>query len=276
MHSSYLPPHLPDKIPAGAICPRAKIDARRRALSAILRGPLPTVPNQRLDTTRRIATPEGIELQLRLAGPVARTFARLIDVAVALAILITASTIFSALGGIGFAAIAIISFLTVWLLPAWCEVYWQGATPGKHAMKLKVVLDDGRPVDWGPALVRNLLWVIDFLPVFFAAGLFSMMINRDFKRLGDLAAGTIVIHIGENLGPARITSTDARPPTRALTLTEQRTVIDFAERADAFTEDRAIELAEIAAPILDGARGASARNRLTQIANHYAGRRAAQ
>jgi uncharacterized RDD family membrane protein YckC len=232
------------------------------------------VPIQRLDTTRRIATPEGIELQLRLAGPVSRAFARAIDVCIALAILIAASSIASGLGGVGFAAVAITSFLTVWLLPAWCEVYWQGATPGKHAMKLKVVLDDGRPVDWGPALIRNLLWIIDFLPAFFAAGFFSMMINRDFKRLGDLAAGTIVIHVGENVGSLAIANADSRPPTRPLTLAEQRTVIDFAERAEAFTEERAVELAEIAAPILDGAHGIAARNRLTQIANHYAGQRA--
>ncbi len=143
-------------------------------------------------------------------------------------------------------------------------------------MQLQVVQDDGRPVDWGAALIRNLLWIIDFLPMFFAAGLVSMMINRDFKRLGDLAAGTIVIHVGKSIAVARFANIDARPPARSLTLTEQRTVIDFAERADAFTEERAIELAEIAAPILDGARGIAAKAYLAQIASHYAGQRAAR
>lgn len=234
------------------------------------------MPNQRLDTTRRIATPEGIELQLRLAGPVARAYARTIDVCIALAILMALGSITRGFGGLGFAAIAITSFLIVWLLPAWCEVYWRGATPGKHAMQLQVVQDDGRPVDWGAALIRNLLWIIDFLPMFFAAGLVSMMINRDFKRLGDLAAGTIVIHVGKSIAVASFANIDARPPARPLTLTEQRTVIDFAERADAFTEERAIELAEIAAPILDGARGIAAKAYLAQIASHYAGQRAAR
>ncbi len=69
------------------------------------------MPNQRLDTTRRIATPEGIELQLRLAGPVARAYARTIDVCIALAILMALGSITRGFGGLGFAAIAITSFL---------------------------------------------------------------------------------------------------------------------------------------------------------------------
>ncbi len=235
------------------------------------------MPRPSIDTTRLVATPEGIELQLRLAGPVPRAYARIIDFLIQGGILIGVATAFGAFGGLGMAAILITSFLTLWLLPAWCEVWWEGATPGKRIMRLKVVLDDGRPVDWGPALIRNFMWTIDFLPMFFATGLLTMLVSRDFKRLGDLAAGTIVIHRGDEARPARIADADPHPPARPLTLLEQRTVIDFSERVASFTADRATELAEISAPILGGQRGPAATARLLQIASHCAGRpRAAQ
>ncbi len=224
-----------------------------------------------IDTTRRVATPEGIELVLRLAGPVPRAYARVIDFFIQAALLTGVAAIAGAIGGVGAAAVSITAFLTLWLLPAWCEARWDGATPGKRIMNLKVVMDDGRPIGWGPALVRNLLWTIDFLPVFFAAGLLAMIVSRDFKRLGDLAAGTIVIHLGEYAPPTTIANSDPHPPARPLTLTEQRTVIDFAERIESFSEDRAIELAEILAPILDGQRGSSATTRMRQIASHLLG-----
>ncbi len=232
---------------------------------------MPPHQSPSIDTTRRVATPEGIELVLRLAGPVPRAYARVIDFLIQAALLTGVAALVGAIGGVGAAAISITAFLTLWLLPAWCEARWDGATPGKRFMNLKVVLDDGRPIGWGPALVRNLLWAIDFLPIFFAAGLLAMLVSRDFKRLGDLAAGTIVIHLGEDAAPATIANSDPHPPARPLTLTEQRTIIDFAERMESFTEDRAIELAEIPAPILDGRRGSSAMKRMAQIASHCAG-----
>ncbi len=225
-----------------------------------------------LDTTRLVATPEGIELRLRLAGPVPRAYARIIDFLIQVGLLIGVAMALGTFGGLGTAAILITWFLTIWLLPAWCEVWWDGATPGKRALKLKVVLDDGRPVDWGAALIRNFMWAIDFLPFFFAAGLVTMLLSRDFKRLGDLAAGTIVIHRGDDPRPSLLADIDPHPPARPLTLAEQRTVIDFSERVGSFTPDRAAELAEIPAAILDGERGAAATVRLLQIASHCAGR----
>jgi uncharacterized RDD family membrane protein YckC len=71
------------------------------------------------------------------------------------------------------------------------------ATPGKRALGLKVVMDDGLPVTPAASLIRNLLRAADFLPFLYAAGLISMLVRADFKRLGDLAAGHVVVHVAD-------------------------------------------------------------------------------
>jgi uncharacterized RDD family membrane protein YckC len=110
-----------------------------------------------LDTARRIATPEGIELALRLAGPVPRALAWVVDLLLRLAILGVLSMVLGALGGFGMGLFFLAWFFLEWLFPAWCEVNWGGATPGKKALNLIVLHDDGTPVRWPAALARNLL-----------------------------------------------------------------------------------------------------------------------
>lgn len=75
-----------------------------------------------------------------------------------------------------------------------CEAYWKGKTPGKHWMKLRVIKDSGRQVTFFEAFVRNLLRLVDSLPGFYLIGIITMLCNKSHKRLGDFAAGTLVIH----------------------------------------------------------------------------------
>jgi len=103
----------------------------------------------------------------------------------------------SRLGKAGWGVILIVAFFVEWLLPAWFETAWGGQTPGKRLFRLVVLNDDGTPVRWPGALTRNLLRAADFLPFLYGVGLLSMLMNRDFKRLGDLAAGTVVVYTGE-------------------------------------------------------------------------------
>ena len=180
-----------------------------------------------LDTGRRIATPEGIELSLRLAGPVPRALAWTMDLMIRLAILLVASLALSQLGNFGAGLFFLGWFMLEWLFPAWCEVAWGGATPGKKAMGLVVLHDDGTPVRWPAALTRNLLRAIDFLPLCYGFGLVAMLANRDFKRLGDLVAGTVVAYREEKLRGFRIPPAPPLAPPAALTLAEQRAVLDF-------------------------------------------------
>jgi len=74
------------------------------------------------------------------------------------------------------------------------ESLWNGQTPGKRWTHLRVIQDSGRPITPYDAILRNLLRIVDSLPSMYAVGLVTMLISRENKRLGDYAAGTVVIH----------------------------------------------------------------------------------
>ena len=210
----------------------------------------------RVDTLHHVETPEGVELALRCAGPVPRALALGVDLVIrgfAVAILAAALQWF---GSASMGLILLVLFVAEWLYPVLFEVLWHGRTPGKRAFGLTVVRDDGLPVDWGSSFLRNLLRTADFLPGMFGAALVSMMATKSFKRLGDLAAGTIVIYTASELAPAwrveRGKGMQPHAPVVPLTLDEQRAVIAFAARAPALGPSRADELALVAAQTLDG------------------------
>jgi len=226
-----------------------------------------------LDTTRRVATPEGIELTLRLAGPVPRALAWGIDLTIRLAVLFAISMAASLLGRAGMGVILLAAFFVEWLLPAWFEASWNGQTPGKRAMGIAVLNDDGTPLRWPGALTRNLLRAVDFLPVLYGVGLVAMLANRDFKRLGDLAAGTVVVYSNERITTERkIPEATPIVPPLPLTLEEQRALLELAERSTSLTQERFEELAELPRPLVGNLDGPRAAARLIGMANHIAGR----
>jgi uncharacterized RDD family membrane protein YckC len=168
-----------------------------------------------LDTTARIGTPEGIELTLRVAGPVPRGLAWLIDLFIRGVLLMLIGFAAGLLGQFGTAIMLLSLFFLEWLVPAWFEVNWNGATPGKRAMGLMVLHDDGTPVRWSAALTRNLLRAIDFLPFLYFIGWCAMVSNRDFKRLGDLAANTLVVYRDDKPKPLAIPQAPPSAPPHA-------------------------------------------------------------
>ena len=230
-----------------------------------------TAAHPLLDTTRPVPTPEGIELTLRLAGPIPRAAAWLTDFLLRLGVLLFAAWLLALLGVFGWGLMLILAFLLEWLALAAFEACAQGATPGKRALGLQVLHDDGTPVRWPAALVRNLLRAVDFLPAAYGFGLATMLVNRDFQRLGDIAAGTVVVYRAASEHAPAIPAAAPVPPARALTIEEQRTVLDFAERSPVLTPERAQEIALLAAT-LTGAPGRE-HERLLEIANHLSGRR---
>jgi uncharacterized RDD family membrane protein YckC len=200
-----------------------------------------------LDTVRVIETPEGVSIKLRLAGPVPRALAWLFDSFVR--ILVGAGFLLSLseldLGKVGIGIWSIFLFLLMWFYPVLFEVYGHGATPGKNIMGLAVLRDDGIPVGWSDSIVRNLLAFIDFLPMFYTFGLCSILLNRDFKRLGDIVAKTVVVHrdnprMAHQLPPGR-----ALPLPIWLSSAEQQLIVSFAARVPQLTPARAKELAQI-------------------------------
>lgn len=225
-----------------------------------------------LDTTRRVATPEGIELTLRLAGPVPRALAWAIDFLLRLGLLLAVMLVASPLGRAGGGILLLAAFFVEWLLPACFEAMWNGQTPGKRALRLRVLNDDGTPLRWPGALTRNLLRAADFLPFAYGVGLVAMLANRDFKRLGDLAAGTVVVYEPEKLLARKLVEATPVAPPFPLALDEQRALLDFAERSGSLTPERVEELAELPTPLVGTLDGARAATRLLGMANHIAGR----
>jgi len=180
-------------------------------------------------------------------------------------------------GQLGLGIFLVVFFLAEWFYPVFFEVLADGQTPGKKSMGLRVVNHDGTPIGWSASVIRNLLRVADFLPFFYVAGLVSMLCSRSFQRLGDLAAGTLVINLREASPASRTPArrgpevAGARLARLPLSSIEQRSILGFSERSAELSAQRVEELADLLEP-LTGCRGAEGSEALFRIANGIAGR----
>lgn len=199
-----------------------------------------------IDTTRPFETPEGVRLDLRVAGPVVRACAWAIDAGIRGVVYVALSYVLSLFGGVGWSLVLIGWFVLEWLYPVLFEVR-SGATPGKRAMGLQVVHDNGTPVAFNASMIRNIVRAADFLPLFYGFGLAAMLMDRDFRRLGDLAAGTLVVYgrRAEDAGEQELPDARPAPLPVTLSLDEQLLLLLYAERCGSLSPERRIELAEI-------------------------------
>jgi uncharacterized RDD family membrane protein YckC len=151
-----------------------------------------------------IATPEGVDLELTLAGVGSRFTSALVDLAIQLLLVGSFWALFflglDSLGGggLGAAAFALVSFLLFAGYDVVFEVFASGRTPGKRLNGIRVVRSDGSPIGFLTSAVRNVLRLIDILPSFYIVGIVSILATARNQRLGDLAAGTLVVR--ERLG----------------------------------------------------------------------------
>lgn len=224
-----------------------------------------------VDTVREVHTPEGVALRLPVAGPVPRALAWLIDTLLRIAAMIVCVLVFARFGKVGEMLILLSAFTLVWLYPILFEALWGGQTPGKRALELRVVMSDGVPVGWLASITRNLLRLIDFLPLYYGVGLAVGYLDGSHRRLGDLVARTVVIHAPRVRPPVIAAGDGIMAPLRPLQPQEQAAVIAFAERAPRLTAERQAELADIAAPVV-GAGGSEGVHRLRAVANWLLGR----
>lgn len=149
-----------------------------------------------------VATPERVSFEYRLAGPGSRFVAQSLDLLIVGAVMVVLGfgSIALAVGtGDGNLAVLVFVLATFVLLFGYFwffEALWTGQTVGKRVMKLRVVGDRGEPLTFVHASVRNLIRIIDFLPFGYGIGLAVLFANGRGKRLGDLAAGTVVVREG--------------------------------------------------------------------------------
>ncbi len=151
-----------------------------------------------------IQTPEQTSLEFPLAGIGSRFLALAIDyllqgagylVLVVIAIAAFSLSAFAQRASLWTMAALVFVFFSVQLgYFAIFETVWNGQTPGKRWTHLRVIKDSGRPISAYDAILRNLLRIVDVLPSLYATGLITMLISGENKRIGDYAAGTVVVH----------------------------------------------------------------------------------
>lgn len=173
-------------------------------------------PGPQIDSRIEVVTPENIAFEYRVAGPFRRMPAYLIDILIRVAALFLARWVILMLGfaggsgmlGFGFGALMIIWFGLEWFYGGLFETFWNGQTPGKWAVGVRVVATDGQPINALQAVMRNVLRAADALPVLtiplfpgaqpielvlYQVGLWVPAFNDRYQRLGDLACGTMVV-----------------------------------------------------------------------------------
>ena len=228
-----------------------------------------------LDTVVAAETPEGIVLELRPAGLSARFYAFLLDWLIRIVIAYAAGIAAAFMGGLGVGFWLLFYFLLEWFYPVVFELSRSGATPGKSIVGIKVVMDNGLPITPAASFTRNLLRVADFLPLLFGAGIVSMLLRQDSKRLGDLAAATIVVHQPQR--PPKLKLDDVVPvaPFKPLAPSDQAALVALAARAPTLTAERLDELAALAATVSgdEGRAGPNVTRRVLGVAQWALGKR---
>lgn len=147
----------------------------------------------KFEDTTKVDSPEGVQLELTLAGLGTRMIAQMLDwliklgVGLGLLLLLEPSRLGST---VLLVSLTLVSFFGYELF---FETIWSGRTPGKRASRVRVVMADGSPVTFTAALVRSLLRIVDFLPTLYGLGAILVFVTSKNQRLGDLAAGTIVV-----------------------------------------------------------------------------------
>ncbi len=139
-----------------------------------------------------MSTPEGVDLDLVVAGLGSRFMSSIVDTAVQVVVMIPLALVAALVEG-GAAIAALGFFLTFFGYPTVCDAFLDGRTLGRRATGLRLVTDDGGRVGFLAAAVRNIVRVIDFFPAVYAIGTVVVVATTRGQRLGDLAAGTLVV-----------------------------------------------------------------------------------
>jgi uncharacterized RDD family membrane protein YckC len=190
-----------------------------------------------------VETPDHVVLRYDLAGGGNRGFAALVDFVIASLVfagaLFGSSLLVRGFGEIGtqvFGVLTLLTFLIAWSYFVLLEWLWQGQTVGKRIYGLRVIRDDGAPAGFIAVFIRNLIRIIDFLPLFYGLGLLMIIGTSRSQRLGDLAAGTYVVRAPRpqldyfSLRTVTPIAAGAVVETRALPGEAQRLVREFVAR----------------------------------------------
>ena len=204
-----------------------------------------------------VTTPENVRLRYILAGPTSRLVAWAIDAAVVSVVLMLGGVLVSLLGVlVGELAIAIYGVLSfAWITGYWIffEYRWDGLTPGKRVVGLRVVADGGLRLDLTRVVLRNLLRVVDVMPGVGGVGILFAALDVQHRRLGDLVAGTVVIREHRVAPPGKVRDVLGRLPSgldippeaaRRLAQRDSAFLIELALRRDRLPDALRLQLFE--------------------------------
>ncbi len=236
-----------------------------------------------IDLTAVITTPENIQFEYRIAGPFRRLPALLLDLSIRMLFWLAVVVLFFFIGiTIPLSGpVLVFVFFVFWFALEWFygmffESRWNGQTPGKWLTKIRVISVDGRPINAYQATVRNFLRLADFAPMVslemfspegppayyfptFLVSLICMTLTSRFQRLGDLAAGTMVVVNERSWVPSNVKLEDPRvaslsehiPPNFRMSQTLAKAIALYAERRGRISSGRRLELAmHLARPLL--------------------------
>lgn len=150
------------------------------------------------DSELVVATPERVSFDYQVAGLATRAIAQLVDLLILSFVLGGVYFFAIAVGAAGQDVVAYLiailgSFIVIFGYFWSCEAFWSGQTVGKKIFRLRAVGDRGEPMTFMQAGIRNIVRIVDFFPYAYGVGIVVFFINGRGKRLGDLAAGTIVV-----------------------------------------------------------------------------------
>ena len=219
-----------------------------------------------------IATPEGVDLELTLAGLGSRFASALVDYLIQAVIIVALALVLGLGVGVspgdgGYAAAvwAVLAFLLFVGYDISFELLASGRTPGKRLNGLRVVRESGAPVTFPTSAVRNVLRIVDIIPGAYLVGIISILVSSRNQRLGDHAGGTLVVRERKVMPPEPVLRTYRTPAdapawdTGAIGEDELLAVRGFLARRDALTPDAraqlAAELASRLRPKVGGAIG---------------------
>jgi uncharacterized RDD family membrane protein YckC len=197
-----------------------------------------------LDDLITLATPEGIELEMSLAGAGSRLVAGGVDLIIQGVLVLALLVALLAAGDLGLAVFWVAAFLVLFAYDVLFEVLGGGQTPGKRLTGLRVVRSDGSPVDLRASATRNILRLLDGPTLSYMPSLIGVLVTKHNQRPGDLAADTVVIRTatsGARRRAARAPAGGSLAPTAvpadwdvsAITAAELAVVRRFVERRDA-------------------------------------------
>jgi uncharacterized RDD family membrane protein YckC len=195
-----------------------------------------------------IETPEQTSLEFPLAGIGSRFLAVALDTLLQFAVYIVLALIAALVASFGIkgdwraqsgiAALIFVAFTVQFGYFATFEALWNGQTPGKRWTHLRVIQDSGRPISAYDAVLRNLLRIVDTLPSLYAIGVVTMLISKENKRVGDYAAGTVVVHEKPLQGVGSIWSVAAGPGQALPTIPSAQLSVDELQLVETFLERR--------------------------------------